>query len=109
MQRARAYVEHLKRKPAHERERIAFLSAGAVAAVVTLGYLGALVSSDRLAFESQPVEFVAEDSQQSMNSLLRAAAAFDVIDEEGDITVVESKSSSTMETPDQSSATVIPF
>lgn len=109
MQRAREYVEHLKRKPSHERERIAFLSAGAVALVVTLGYLGALMSSDRLAVGTPSAGFAAENAGEDFSDLLGAAAAFNSRDDDGELTVVESSRSSTFEREDAGAATVIPF
>lgn len=109
MQRAKEYVEHLRRKPVHERERIAQLASAAIVGVVTLGYLAALTTSDRLTLESAPESNFAAQSDTQFQNLLGAAAAFNDSFAEGDITVVESKRSSTLETTDTGSATVIPF
>ncbi len=109
MQRAKDYVEHLKRKPLHERERIAAFSAGAVTFVIALGYLVAITTSDRLTLDSAPRPTTVA-SEQRFSDLLGAAAAFNgSFAQDGEITVVESKRSSTLESSETGSATVIPF
>ena len=109
MQPVREYVEHLKRKPAHQRERIALFSSVAITALVAMGYMANLTASDRLTIGAPREQFLAERPQENFSSLVGAAAAFNTSVEKGDLTVVESKTTSTMDTSDQSSATVIPF
>ena len=87
------------------------LVSSALVGVVALGYLGALTSSDSLALRSSPQASVAQNSSENFSNLMGAAAAFSstMNQSDGEITVVESKRTSTLESTDTSSATVIPF
>lgn len=110
----RDYIEHLKGKPAHTRQQIAYSAAGALSLVVALGWMTALVSSGTLAFDDS--EAAANFSQatgaltEETRNVAGAAAAFDISDVgKGSITVVEDSASSTLDKEDTGEATAIPF
>ncbi len=113
----RDYIEHLKRKPVHIRERIALGSAVGVTALVAVGWVGALVSSDVLAIEpadSGSEDFAAASAQtgQSVSELLGAASAFNAssLEAGGQVMIVDGEESSTIEPSSaEDTRTVIPF
>ena len=113
----RDYLEHLKRKPAHVRERIALGSASALVAVVAVGWVGAFVTSDALV--SAPVEDqelaqglaeAGQDTKEGFSELLGAASAFKAAAEGNSLVIVDGSASSTFEGKAQEDTrTVIPF
>lgn len=105
------YLEKLRRKPGHIRERIAFGTAAATTGVVALGWLMVTVSSGTFALSTPEFadtktanEFGAlvEETKTGVTSLLGAVAAFN-----GDASgiTIETVASTTVE--DQ--PTVLPF
>lgn len=109
----RDYIEHLRAKPVHQRQHIAFASAFSVTLVVTLGWLTALVSSGALAFEDSGVDPNFASATQGLQSqtanLAGTAGAFGGMLENAEITVVDTKASSTLDREDIGEATVISF
>ena len=109
----RDYVEHLKTKPHHHRQAIAFGSALCITLLVGVGWLTSLVSSGVLAFDrsSDDTGFASatRNFQTQTANLAGAAASFGDAFASGDITVVDTKASSTLDTKDSDEATVIPF
>ncbi len=109
----RDYVEHLKTKPHHHRQAIAFGSALCISLVVGVGWLATLVSSGSLAFDESPSDttFVSatRDFQNQTANLAGVAASVGSTFTGGDITVVDGSASSTLDQKDIGEATVIPF
>lgn len=115
IQRARDYVEHLKSKPEHVRQRVALASSGLITGLVVVGWLVALTSSGTLALSSEPqyddITVASQESAEDFSNLLGAAGAFRTgLDGAGSVTVVETTESSTLEQEDSiGERTVIPF
>jgi hypothetical protein len=114
--RAKDYIEHLKSKPEHVRERVAVGCALVVTVVVALGWMAALTSSGVLALSTpneadRQLASAAASTKKETSNLLGAAAAFQgSLQGEGNITVVESGATSTLDRDTTSDErTVIPF
>lgn len=114
------HIERLKEKPSHIRERIAFGVSGGITGLVAIGWLVAMSSSGSFSLATKsvanavtPSAEVTQSVSQStsnLNSLMGAAAAsFGVGGEDATVKVVETKTTSTLETADTNSATAIPF
>lgn len=110
----RDYLEHIKSKPEHVRRRIAVSTAGALTFLVLLGWGATIITSGSLALEDTEdtgvsVGTAARQFTSDFSGLAGAAAALEFGGEEGGITVVETKASSTLDEFQQNEATVIPF
>ncbi len=111
----RDYIEHLRAKPTHVRQNIALGVSTAVTLVVLVGWAVALSASEVLVFESEnaastTLTDATEGTSQGFSNLIGAAGAFqEAIEGAPPISVVETSASSTLDTPDTSEATVIPF
>lgn len=112
----RDYLEHLKRKPAHIKQRIAFGSATAVTGLVFAVWLTGLVTSDALALtpsDPEVSESLAEahaQTSEGFSELLGAASAFTSAVSGDGITVVDAGASSTLPAAaPEDTRTVIPF
>mgnify|MGYP000543943540 CR=1 FL=1 len=118
LRRVRDYVENLKAKPTHVRERAALGASAAITAVIAIGWLVALSTSGTLALgpagtpASKQLAKTSQESQKDFSNLLGAAGAFqnNMSAGQGSITVVETNTSSTLEQEDMvGEQTVIPF
>lgn len=113
----RDYLEQLKRKPAHVRERIALGASSALVAVIAAGWLGAFVTSDALvaapAQDPELAKGLAEagrDTSEGFSELLGAASAFKAAAEGNGLVIVDGAASSTVDdVPAEDTRTVIPF
>lgn len=112
----RDYIEHLKRKPHHVKERIALGVSSGFIAVIAAGWLGAFVTSDALTSAPRDPELGAslaeaqEETGQGFSELLGAASAFKAATEGNGLVIVDGSSSSTADTaPAEDTRTVIPF
>lgn len=118
----RDYVEHLRAKSVHQRQNIAFASAGCITILVAFGWLTTLVSSGVFAFKESETDAGFVSATQVLQSqtakllgpqgganLAGAAGAFGGIMESAEVTVVDTKASSTLDREDIGEATVIPF
>jgi hypothetical protein len=113
------HLERLRAKPHHVRRQIALGSSLAITGLVAIGWMGALVSTPKLAITSgteSNVNFqeALTDTGSNFSELLGAAgAAFGASTSPAKISVVDTKTSSTMETPrdnhNDTKETVIPF
>lgn len=112
------HINRLKAQPSHVRERVAFGVSSGVTLLVVIGWLVAMSTSGSFSLATKsvaesvrPPESVAtslSESGSGIKSLLGAAsAAFGASSTAATITVVDTKTSSTLETDTQ--ATVIPF
>lgn len=108
----RDYVEHLRAKSVHQRQNIAFASAGCITILVALGWLTTLVSSGALAFKDSEADSNFASATQGLQSqtanLAGAAGAFDGM-LVAEVTIVDTKASSTLDQEDIGEATVLPF
>ena len=113
------HVNKLKEKPSHVRERVAFGISGGVTALVAIGWVVAMSSSgafslatDSVAESIRPPEEVKKgiaDSGSGFKNLMGAAgAAFGTTEAPPDISVVDTRASSTLD-KSAANATVIPF
>jgi hypothetical protein len=93
------HLEWLRSKPHHVRRQIAFGTSVAITALVAVGWLGALASSPRLALNSAPANGnVLAETRTNFSDLVGAAgAAFGATSSPAAITVVDTKTSSTMD------------
>jgi len=114
------HIERLKEKPSHIRERIAFGISGGITGLVAIGWLVAMSSSGSFSLATKSVanavtpsaEVSQSVSQSTSNfsSLMGAAAAsFGVGGDAANVKVVDTKTTSTLDTSEATSATVIPF
>lgn len=116
------HIERLREKPEPVRHTIALGVAFGVSSVVALGWITAMATSGALALSTpEPSESRTEtpktlaDSMPSFSSLVGAAdAAFSATNTDASLTIVESRTSSTMDaSAPQAGAgtgkTVIPF
>ncbi len=108
------YIEKLKVKPAHARQRIAFASATGITAVVAVGWVAVTATSGTFALNSEfspspdmPADFneAFADTRSGFDSLLGAVGAFQSGEQQGRI-IVETETSTSL---DKGEATVIPF
>lgn len=110
-------LDDLRRKPEPVRRSIALGVSAGITALVAVGYLGALVSSDRLSLSAPSPEdaehaaALAATNDAFFSGLMGAAGAFREVAEQGaNITTVETSAETTF--PEDASgeeATVIPF
>ena len=106
------YIESLKLKPGHIRERIALGTAAGVTAIVAVGWVTVVASSGSFALApSDNTNDAASDigaaftnTQSGFNSLLGAVGAMGGNEQSG--IMVETESSTTL---DKGNPTVIPF
>lgn len=114
------HIERLKEKPSHIRERIAFGISGGITGLVAIGWLVAMSTSGSFSLATKSVANAVTPSSEvtqtvsqgtsNFNSVMGAAAAsFGLGGEDAQIKVVDTKTTSTLETADTASATVIPF
>ncbi len=106
------YLETLKVKPGHIRERIAFGTAAGVTAVVAVGWVAVVASSGTFALSpidpavQQEVGSAFADTRSNFDSLLGAVGAAQSGQDSASGIVVETQSSTTA---DAAQPTVIPF
>lgn len=114
------HLERLRAKPHPVRRRIAFASSLVVTGLVAAGWLGAMTTSQSLAIKpksitkDEQVREVFSDTNTSFSQLMGAAgAAFGATSSAAQVTVVDTKRSSTMDQPEANmnatSQTVIRF
>ncbi|MBP7741352.1 MAG: hypothetical protein KA104_01505 [Candidatus Pacebacteria bacterium] len=114
------HIDRLKEKPSHVRERVALGVSGGVTAIVALGWLTAMSSSGAFSLATKsvaegvrpPAEVATSinESSSSFKSLLGAAAAsLGASTSPAAISVVEVRSSSTLDSGSKNEPTVIPF
>ena len=114
------HLERLRAKPHHVRRQIAFGTSVAITALVAVGWMGALVSSPKLAIEQRTTEedmnfgSAMTDTRSNFSELVGAAgAAFGASSSPAQITVVDTKTRSTLDVPrdnyNDTKETVIPF
>ena len=116
------HVEHLRARPEHVRRRIALATSIGVTSLVALGWVVALTTSGTLALKSDdalaqvPSQVGADlaqtsaETQNNFSGLLGAAnAAIEGSSSPADLTIVQTQASSTLDRPDPSTQTVIPF
>lgn len=116
MEHIRDYVERLKAKPADHRRRFAFGASLAIALVIAAGWMTVVVSSGTLALSSPTTEAQnaqlsqsAKEASDQFSGLLGAASAYRSGTDAGAVTVVDGKSSSTLDSSGTDTRTVIPF
>lgn len=114
----RGHIETLKQKPEHVRHQIALLTAFSVTGLVTMGWLAAMATSGTFALNTTPAEEVPVVAQETpdastfSNLMGAAGAAFGATSTDPDLTIVDSKTSSTLDANapmNASDKTVIPF
>lgn len=94
------HLDRLRAKPHHVRRQIAFGSSLAVTALVAVGWLGALASSPKLALDARPDDTgnALTQTRTNFSDLMGAAgAALGATSSPAAITVVDTKTSSTLE------------
>lgn len=106
------FIERLKTKPEHIRNRIALGAASGITVFVAFIWMVAFTASDALVLtpisDSSANNLTAAFSQGSGASLLSAVGSLSQPEGSG-ITVVETETSSTLETKPADERTVIPF
>jgi hypothetical protein len=105
------FIERLRAKPEHVRKGIALGTASGVTALIALVWSVSFFSSGALALSPSSVgtEGLASSfSKTGGSSLLSAVGALSG-KQEGQITVVETRASSTVAAPSSDDRTVIPF
>lgn len=116
----RDYVEHLKSKPEHVRQRIALGASAGFTAVVLVGWVVALGASGTLALSSSSsansdtgLAQAAQETKSGFSNLLGAASAYQQASQSGTapLTIVGGRASSTLDqkTDANEGKTVIPF
>ena len=108
----KSYIEELKSKPSHVRRNIAVASSSVVTAMIALLWMVSLTSSGVLALKNpgEPILAAGKDSQADFGVLVGAAAAFrNSVSGAGELTVVETSASSTLDEKPEEERTVIPF
>jgi len=114
------HLDRLREKPHHVRRQIAFGTSVALTALVAIGWMGALVSTPKLAIENRPQDETLDmsnaltDTQSNFSELVGAAgAAFGATSSPARVMVVDTKTYSTMdvkrENYNDTKETVIPF
>lgn len=115
------HLERLRAKPHHVRRQIAFGTSLVVTALVAVGWMGALLSSPKLAIERTPTDGEEVNFQESLtetrsnfSDLVGAAgAALGATSSPTKIEVVDTKTSTTMDVKrdnyNNTRETVIPF
>lgn len=115
------HLERLRAKPHHVRRQIALSTSLALTALVAVGWMGALMSSPKLAIERAPTDGEAVNFQESLtetrsnfSDLVGAAgAALGATSSAAKIEVVDTKTRSTMDAKrdnyNDTRETVIPF
>lgn len=113
----RDHLEELRRKPEPVRRSIALGVSAGITALVVVGYVGTLVSSDRLSLSAPTSEdaehaaALAATNDAFFSGLMGAAGAFREVAEQGaSITTVETSAETTFpEDVSEEEPTVIPF
>lgn len=116
----RDYIEELRSKPEHVRERIALGSSIGITALVFVGWLTALTTSGALvsqptiadAHEAEQMSAAVEATKSSFSGLLGAAgAAQSASKNEGELQIVDATTTTTFDTQSDpmEGKTVIPF
>lgn len=122
-QRIIDHIDTLRAKPEHVRHRIALGVAFGITGVVAAGWLAAVTTSGTLALKSEPaaangatsdVAKAVNESTSAISSLMGAAgAAFGATSTEAALSIIDSKTSSTLDARASSAnatdKTVIPF
>lgn len=114
------HIERLRAQPEHVRHRVALGIATAITALVAVTWAGTLATSGRLALKDTgaiaPEELTASvsESASTFSNLMSAAgAALNATSSDAVLRIVETKTSSTIETQPASAnntnQTVIPF
>ena len=116
------FIERLRAKPEHIRKRIAFGTSIGLTGVVAMGWMAALVAGNAfmltpdpdaptLAESAQPLSGAFANTQSSFADLMGAAGAANSGSSASDLTIIETDTSSTLETkqPAKDNRTVIPF
>ena len=105
------YLQKLRAKPEHVRERIAFGTAGVIAALIFVAWLAAFVAQGGLAFTPpgivEPSSSESTQSASALSGFLGASALNKAPEKSGGIEVVETRVSSTIEKEAEPSS--IPF
>lgn len=79
MMRMQEFIERLKEKPGHVRNRIALATAGGVTGLIALGWFGVLASMGAFSITTQSVA-AGENPADSINSTMgQAASGFSAI------------------------------
>ena len=118
-QRIIEHIDRLREKPEHVRHRIAMLTAAGVTGLVAVTWVGAMATSGTLALktnaETAPAESLskelAEPASAFSNLLGAAGAAFNATSTEAALTIIETRTSSTLDAKQDTNVgkTVIPF
>ena len=115
------HLERLRAKPHHVRRQIAFSASVVITALVAVGWMGAMVSSPKFAIDQRPTEgdevdfgSAITDTRSNFSDLVGAAgAALGASSSPAAITVVDTKTRSTLDVPrhnyNDTKETVIPF
>jgi hypothetical protein len=104
-------IERLRAKPEHVRKTVAFSASAGFTGVIALLWAVSLGSSGALALSSGPAqegELTSAFSESGRTSLLSAVSAI-TNPQQGQVTVVETRASSTVPAPRAEERTVIPF
>ena len=108
------HIDRLREKPEHVRHRIAVLTAAGVTGLVAVSWMGALAASGTLALKPVAEPEIAAEPAPSFSRLVGAAgAALDATSNDPELEIVESRTSSTLDTQQKpanaTTKTVIPF
>lgn len=122
MNRLQSFIARLQEKPESVRYRIAFGTALSITGVVALGWVTALSTSGTLALKDTPAvvsdgatlaEQLSEPVSAFSNLMGAAGAAFGAQDSEAALRIIQTRMSSTLDTPaapaNAGSATSISF
>jgi hypothetical protein len=121
MARIIEHIDRLREKPEHVRHTIAFGVAIGISGLVAVGWMTALATSGTLALETdQPViedsatKALAESTYAFSNLMGAASAAFTATSTEAALNIIETRTSSTLNTSATESSTgagktIIPF
>lgn len=117
------FIERLRAKPEHVRQRIAFGTATLFTGIIAVGWMAALVAGNAfilkptndgptLADSTRPLSGAVSDVQSSFSNLMGGAGAANLgVNAQTDLTIIETDTSTTLNTPAQNNdtRTVIPF
>ncbi len=116
----RDYIEELRRKPEHIRQRIAIGSSIGITGLVFVGWLTALTTSGTLAsqptiadaHEAEQMSAAVEATKSNFSELLGAVGSIQAPSQnEGGLQIVDATTTTTFDTPSDplEGKTVIPF
>jgi hypothetical protein len=117
------YIDSLRQKPEHVRQRIALAAASAVTGIVALSWAGTLAATGAFSLaptsrqvptalvQVTPTAAAASDTDTNFNELLGAVGAGLGTTAKSELTIEDSGTSSTLDraAPTASSATVLTF